>query len=134
MRATLPAGDFPFELDSGSGSVNLTFSSGLDSNMRINSGSGSVRITVAGQSNLTIEVDSGSGSVNFELPDGVGLRLVVRDSGSGSVNPHPDMDLVDDLNDDDRDIGIWETPGYDNEEYQIEIIFDDAGSGSINLQ
>ena len=134
VRATLPAGDYPFELDSGSGSVNLTFTSGLDSNMRIETGSGSVRIIFGDQSNLSIEVDSGSGSVTFELPDGVGLRLVVRDSGSGSVSPHPDMDLVDDLGDDDDDVGIWETPGYDSEEYQIEIVFGDAGSGSINLR
>jgi hypothetical protein len=87
-----------------------------------------------GRTNATLKVDSGSGSVTFVLPDGVGLRLVVRDNGSGSVNPRADMDLVDDLNDDDDDVGIWETPGYDQADYQIEIIFDDAGSGSINLR
>jgi hypothetical protein len=134
VEAVLPSGEYPFRLDSGSGSVDLSFSEGLDSSMRIDTGSGSIRISLEGSTNATLEVDSGSGSVTFTLPDGVGLRLVVRDSGSGSVNPRSDMDLVDDLNDDDRDVGIWETPGYDDEEYQIEIIFDDAGSGSINLR
>jgi hypothetical protein len=134
VEAFLPSGEYPFELDSGSGSVSLDLPAGLESTMRLSSGSGSLRVTADGGSNLTIEVDSGSGSVSFELPDGVGLRLVVRDSASGSVNPHGDMVLVDDLGDDDNDVGIWETPGYDDEEYQIEIIFDDAGSGSINLR
>lgn len=134
VEAVLPPGDYPFELDSGSGSVSLSFSEGLESNMRIETGSGSVRISLDGQSNATLQVDSGSGSVTFILPDDVGLRLVVRDGGSGSVNPRSDMDLVDDLHDDDDDVGIWETAGYDQAEYQIEIIFDDAGSGSINLR
>jgi hypothetical protein len=134
VEAVLPSGEYPFELDSGSGSVNLSFSEGLESSMRIETGSGSVRISLEGRTNATIEVDSGSGSVTFILPDDVGLRLVVRDGGSGSVNPRADMDLADDLNDDDDDVGIWETPGYDQADYQIEIIIDDAGSGSINLR
>lgn len=134
IEAVLPPGEYPFRLDSGSGSINLSFSEGLDSDMRIDTGSGSIRISLEGQTNATLEVDSGSGSVTFILPDGVGLRLVVRDSASGSVNPRADMDLVDDLNDDDDDVGIWETPGYDEAEYQIEIVFDDAGSGSISLR
>jgi hypothetical protein len=134
VEAMLPPGAYPFELDSGSGSVNLSFLEGLQSEMRIETGSGSVRISLEGRTNATLEVDTGSGSVTFILPDGVGLRLVVRDDGSGSVNPRADMDLVDDLHDDDDDVGIWETPGYDQAAYQIEIIIEDAGSGSINLR
>jgi len=40
---------------------------------------------------------------------------------------------VDDLGDDDKDSGIWESEGYDDALHRVEITFD-PGSGSFRLR
>ena len=82
---------------------------------------------------MEARIEGGSGSLDINVPKDVGVRLVIRDGGSGSVNVPLSYDLIDDMDDKDRDTGIWETEGYDNALHKIEITFD-PGSGSFNLR
>ncbi len=78
-------------------------------------------------------IEGGSGSIRIDVDGDVGVRVVIRDDGSGSVRVPSSYDLVDDLDDDERDTGIWESDNYNNTAHTVEITFD-PGSGSFTLR
>jgi hypothetical protein len=120
-------------IDGGSGSFDIEFESGAEVRAEMDVGSGSFDIVIGSSADLDLRIEGGSGSVNIDVPGDVGVRVVVRDGGSGSVNVPGSYLLVDDMSDNDRDTGIWETDGYSSAVHQVEITFD-PGSGSFNLR
>jgi hypothetical protein len=82
---------------------------------------------------MTLSLDGGSGSIFIDLPDDVGVRLIVDDRGSGGVRLPANLDLVDDHGDDDRDTGTWESENFDDAAARIEISFD-PGSGTLTIR
>lgn len=123
-----------FSLDSGSGSSNIRLAaSDRAYNVDINSGSGSVTLVLPAATSLTARINSGSGSVNIDLPSGdVALRVEVQNGGSGSINlPNALTRTVGRSGDDE---GVWESAGYTSAQNKINIIFEDVGSGSINVR
>lgn len=132
---TIPAGleQYDVVIDGGSGSFDVIIQDEADLVMVIDVGSGSFDIDIGSDTNVEAQIDGGSGSVEINLPGDVGVRLVVRDRGSGNVRVPGNYNMVDDMDDNDSDTGIWESPGYDDAAYRIEIRFD-PGSGSLTLR
>ena len=132
---TLPAStpQYIVEIDSGSGSFDIELEAGADIAAVIEIGSGSFEFEIGSGSDVDARIDGGSGSVNVDVPNDVGVQVVIRDSGSGSIHIPGDYRLVDDMGDDDRDTGIWESEGFSSALHQIEIDFD-PGSGSFTLR
>jgi hypothetical protein len=100
--------------------------------VEIQSGSGSVNLTLPKDTNLKLTLDSGSGSVNVTLPSGTALSIEVLDEGSGSLNLP--SGLVKANGNADVSLGIWKTEGYDTAVHKIQIVILSRGSGSVNIQ
>jgi hypothetical protein len=124
---------FPVYVDGGSGSFDIQIEDGANLDADFDVGSGSFDVIVGSRVSMELTLDGGSGSIFIDLSDDAGVRVVVDDRGSGGVRLPADYDLVDDMNDDDRDTGIWETDDYDEARYQIEIRFD-PGSGTLTVR
>ena len=132
---TLPAraSSYTANIDGGSGSFDIEIEDDAKIDFAIDVGSGSFNIVIGNSSNIEAQIDGGSGSLTINVPKNVGVRVVIRDSGSCSVHIPGNYTLVDDLGDDDRDIGIWESDGYNDALHRVEITFD-PGSGSFRLR
>jgi hypothetical protein len=134
-KVSLPASSSAYDvnIDGGSGSFNVEVERGAEIDATIDVGSGSWDIVVGEDVAGTLDISGGSGSTKIDVDGDVGVRVVVRDGGSGSVRVPGSYDLVDDLNDDDRDTGIWESDNYDSAAHTVEITFD-PGSGSFTVR
>ncbi len=132
---SIPASSSAYEvnIDGGSGSFDVEVERGAEIDATIDVGSGSWDIIVGEGVEGSFDINGGSGSTEIDLDGDLGVRVVVRDGGSGSVRVPGSYDLVDDLDDDDRDTGIWESDNYDSATYKIEIRFD-PGSGSFTVR
>jgi hypothetical protein len=119
-------------VESGSGSIQVTLPESQGSyEANFDSGSGSLSVQIPQNAALSMMVESGSGSVNVDVPDDAALRIEVQNSGSGSVNLPSGLEQVEEGDGDEE--GVWETADYDAAESQIELIFEDVGSGSVNV-
>jgi hypothetical protein len=132
---TLPESSslYSANIDGGSGSFDIEFESGAEVRAEMDIGSGSFDIVIGSSADLDMRIDGGSGSITIDAPGDVGVRVVIRDRGSGSVRVPGSYLLVDDMGDDDRDTGIWETDGFGSAAHHVEITFD-PGSGSLTLR
>ncbi len=132
---SLPASSSAYDvnIDGGSGSFDVDIERGADIDATINVGSGSWDVNIGEDVYAEIDIDGGSGSISIDIDRDVGVRVVIRDDGSGSVRVPSSYDLADDLDDDERDTGIWESDNYDSASHTVEIIFD-PGSGSFTLR
>jgi hypothetical protein len=128
----LPTQDesFPVRMDTGSGAIDILTSSGAQFDLDLNSGSGSIHIEISPAANATLELNSGSGSVNIDVPAGAAVRVEVRADGSGGLNVGGDLEQVRG----DEDTGVWETPGFEDAQDQILIVFAGRGSGSVTVR
>jgi hypothetical protein len=120
-------------IDGGSGSFDIEFESGAEVRAVMDIGSGSFDVVIGSSADVEARIDGGSGSINIDVPGDVGVRIVVSSRGSGSVSVPSSYRLVDDMGDNDRDTGIWETEGYNSAAHRVEITYD-PGSGSFNLR
>jgi hypothetical protein len=132
---TLPESSSRYDanIDGGSGGFDIEFESGAEVRVEMDVGSGSFDIVIGSSADIEARIEGGSGSLNIDVPQDVGVRVVIRDGGSGSVNVPASFLLVDDMGDDDRDTGIWETDGYSSAAHRVEITFDPA-SGSFTVR
>jgi hypothetical protein len=132
---TLPesSSQYSANIDGGSGSFDIEFESGAEVRAEMSVGSGSFDIVIGSSADLDARIDGGSGSITIDVPGDVGVRVVIRDGGSGSVRVPGSYLLVDDMGDTDGDTGIWETDGYSSAAHRVEITFD-PGSGSFTLR
>ncbi len=90
-----------------------------------------MQVKLPEQTNLTLHLNSGSGSVHLNLPNNAGVRLEVRNHGSGSVNYPSSFDQISSSGEKE---GVWQSLGYDSAVYKLKIICDDLGSGSFTLR
>ena len=133
VRANLPAAErhYDAQVDGGSGSCTLNLADGAAVSLDADAGSGKITIEIGDQSDVSLRLDGGSGSISIGVPAHAAVRVDVRDGGSGSVHVLSNMERTR-RGDDDK--GMWETPGFEDAAYQIEIIVDDLGSGSITVR
>jgi hypothetical protein len=120
-------------IDGGSGSFDIEFESGAEALAMMSVGSGSFDVVIGSSADVEARIDGGSGSITIDVPGDVGVRVVIRARGSGSVSVPSSYWLVDDMGDNDRDTGIWETEGFSSAPHRVEITFD-PGSGSFTLR
>jgi hypothetical protein len=134
-RLVLPAStdSYNVRLDGGSGSSTVEVAGGAKIDAKIDVNSGSFKLTFDGDAEADLDIDGGSGSTRINVPDGAGVRIIVRDNGSGSVRVPEGYTLVSEGGDDDDDTGTWESDNYDDAEYVIEIKYE-GGSGSFTLR
>ncbi len=123
--------DVRIDGDSGSFTVEIVDGAVLDAKIDVDSGS--LKISFDGEAEAELDIGGGSGSTTITVPGGTGVRLVVRDSGSGSVRVPDGYTLVSGDSDDDGDTGTWESENYDDSDVDIEITFD-GSSGSFTLR
>jgi hypothetical protein len=135
VKLALPSSvsKYDMEIDGGSGSFDIEIEAGADIDAIMDVGSGSFTIEIGSGADVDMNVDGGSGSITFNVPNDVGVRVDVRDKGSGSVRVPNSYELVDDYGDDDRDTGIWESDDFNTAAHRVEILFD-PGSGSFTLR
>jgi hypothetical protein len=135
VEATLPDSSqtYTAKIDGGSGSFRIEVAEGASIEAQMDVGSGSFNVTFGSAIDFEAEVEGGSGSFSARIANGIGVRIIVRDRGSGSVNVPNSYIMVDDMGDNDRDTGIWETEGYSSAAHKVEITFD-PGSGSFNIR
>jgi hypothetical protein len=119
-------------VDGGSGSFDVQIEDDASLMANVDVGSGSFDIIVGSGVAMQLSLDGGSGSIFIDLPESAGVRIVVEDRGSGGVRLPGNYDLIDNLDDDDGDTGIWETDGFDDARTQIEIHFN-PGSGTLTI-
>jgi hypothetical protein len=134
-RLMLPSSteSYDVRLNSASGSFTVEVAQGAEIEANIEVSSGSFKLTFEGEAAAKLTVDGGSGSTTIDVPEGAGVRLVVRNSGSGSVRVPNGYTLVSDGGDNDDDTGTWESEGYADAELRIQITYD-GGSGSFTLR
>jgi hypothetical protein len=134
-RLVLPASpdSYDVRLDCESGSFTVEIADGAMIDAKVDVDSGSFKITFSGDAEADLDIDGDSGSTTIIVPDDAGVRLIIRDSGSGSVTVPGGYTLVSEGGDDDEDTGTWESDDYDDAEYRIEIKFE-GGSGSFTLR
>jgi hypothetical protein len=132
---TIPASSSAYDvnINGGSGSFDVEVERGAEIDGTFDVGSGSWDVVIDSDVDGKLVFDGGSGSLKVDVDGDVGVRVVVRDGGSGSVRIPGDYDLVDDLDDNDRDTGIWESDNYNSASHTIEIRFD-PGSGSFTVR
>jgi hypothetical protein len=132
---TLPesSSQYSANIDGGSGDFEIEFESGAEVRAVMDVGSGNLDIVIGSSADLDMRIDGGSGDITIDVPGDVGVRIVIRDRGSGSVRVPASYLLVDDIGDDDRDTGIWETDGFSSTAHRVEITFD-PGSGDFRLR
>jgi len=127
------ASEYSAVVDGGSGSFDIEIEDNAKIDFSIDVDSGSFNILIGDRANIEARIDGGSGSLTIDVPKDIGVRVIIRDSGSGSVDLPGSYTLVDDLGEDDRDIGIWESDGYDDALHRVEVTFDPS-SGSFTLK
>jgi hypothetical protein len=132
---SVPASSSSYDvnMDGGSGSFDVRVERGADIDATLSVGSGSWDVQIGSDVDAMLDIDGGSGSVTIRIDGDVGVRVVVRDGGSGNVRVPGSFDLVDDMDDNDDDTGVWESDNYDNATHTVEIAFD-PGSGSFSIR
>ncbi len=131
LRISLPnGGDHQMILEGGSGSYNLTVDAPTTLNLNLDTASGSGYIKLAENTSADIMLDGGSGSTKIVLEGNPGIRLIVENRGSGSVQLPSGLTRT--VYGDDEEEGTWESANFDSAEQQI-IIRADLASGSFTL-
>ncbi len=132
---TLPGAGRPYSayIDVSSGSFQIDIPTGAQVDIEVDGGSGSLDMAIAEVASVNASIDGGSGSITFDVPDQAAVRVIVLDSGSGSVNLSG-LRQVDNGGDNDDDTGTWETAGFSNSPNPIILIFEDLGSGSVTVR
>lgn len=116
--------------DLGSGASDFSLpQSNQDMAFDLNSGSGSVNMSLPSSTNVTLKIQSGSGALNVALPANAAVRIEVMNGGSGSLNL-PGTLIPTSGN---SDSGTWQSAGYDQATERILIQILDRGSGSISI-
>jgi hypothetical protein len=116
--------------DLGSGSSVFSFpQSDQEITANVNSGSGSVDISLPEKTDITLRLQSASGALNITLPTGSAVQVEVMDSGSGGLSLPDSLSLISG----DKDSGTWQSAGYAKATTKIEIKNLDRGSGSISI-
>ena len=121
-----------FAIVGGSGSIHLTLPESQTAySAELESGSGSLEATLPQTTPLTITLSGGSGSQNIIVPLAAPLRVEVRDSGSGSIHLPDYLKQISGSKENDE--GVWESENYTSAENPILIIVEDHGSGSLRI-
>ncbi len=113
-------------LDSANGSMVAGLPDG-DYDGRINSGNGTLRVTFPAAGRQDIEVDGGNGGLTFLLPEDTPARIEF-DKGNGSISVDERFELISG----DRDRGVYETDDYSESRDGL-LIRVETGNGALRV-
>jgi hypothetical protein len=136
VKVSLPAGPekYTARLSGGSGGLNVSVAQGARAALDLRSGSGGMTASFGKDATIDARLNTGSGGATISLPAGAAARVEVRDSSSGGVHMPAGMKLVDDLRDNDKDTGVWETANFAAADSKISLIVTDLGSGGLTIR
>ncbi|TAK13605.1 MAG: hypothetical protein EPO32_04750 [Anaerolineae bacterium] len=133
LTALLPGGEYPVELNAGSGSLTVTFAPDAVIDLSGNIGSGRISLTLGAGVSGSIELDAGSGNINITLPQGVGVQ-VIGETGSGNIRLPDGFVRVDGTEQPGPgDKGTWQTAGFDDAVLKLYLELS-VGSGNVTLE
>ncbi len=122
-----------FRFDGGTGSSTIILPASAEGyDTYIESGTGSMEIVFPAESNLTVRLDSGTGSLLLDIPEGADVLIQVLNGGTGSLNLPDRISKVSGK--EGRDEGVYQTAGFEDAVYQLVIIIEDMGTGSITVR
>jgi len=119
------------KIKGGSGPLEIEMGTNTETSLEIDGSSGPNAIFVGANSTVKLVLDGGSGSSAIDIPDGMPLRVEVRDGGSGSLDLPSWVSRVS--GDEGEDEGVWETSDYAAAEDRVTITLN-IGSGSVHLR
>jgi len=122
--------DVPFDLDvdAGTGRSELDLSGVQLDQLRYDGGTGA-SIIILPVSPEGYDTHSGNGSVTLDVPEDAAVKLQVLDGGTGDLKL-PDW-IYKVSGQEGRDEGVYQTDGFDDAAYQLNIIIEDIGTGNI---
>ncbi len=132
FEISLPAGEYPVKLGSGSGGITIYTAEGSILDMKAEVGSGRIMLTLAEDTAGEVILGSGSGDITVVIPEGVAIQLD-GSTGSGSVRLPDEFELVSGGGEFSGAKGVWQTPGFEQAEQQVLIRFD-IGSGNLRVE
>ncbi len=131
LTITLPAGHYPTNLDTGSGSLKIDTEEGIVFDLEADVGSGRIVLDLSEEVSGYLDLSSGSGSITITIPESVGVRIS-GSTGSGSISvPSNFINIFGSDSVGPSESGTWESENFDRAEYQIEL---DVSVGSGNLR
>ena len=98
----------------------------------INGGVGEVLVVIADGAEIDLRVDGGVGRIVIDVPDNAGVE-VNADLGVGNIDVPGDYNLTSGGTQMIGSSGTWESPNFDEADYQIEIHFD-GGVGNLVIK
>lgn len=98
----------------------------------IEGSTGNLDLVLPAESNLTIRLDGSTGKITLDIPEGAAVQVKVLDGGTGDLQTPERFEKVSGL--DGRDEGIYETPGFENADYQLVVIVENISTGHIILK
>lgn len=120
------------KIDAASGSLSVVLpKTGSHYLADINGASGSITMSLP-CTDSELRLDGASGSQTINVPQGCALRVVMQDTGSGSVNLPSNLSQVGG-NSGRRQTGTWETTNYASSKPALLITITSLGSGSIDI-
>ncbi len=120
------------KIDAASGSLSVVLpKTNIHYLVDINGASGSITIAVP-CTDTELRLDGASGSQSINVPQGCALRVVVQNTGSGSVNLPTNLTQVGGSSGR-RQQGAWETTNFASAKPGLLITITSVGSGSINI-
>lgn len=130
LTVRLPAGDYASDLGAGSGTITVTTARDSSIDLEAGVGSGRIIVNISEGSRGELDLISGSGSITINFPVSIGVKLTGT-TGSGSVRvPSGFIRTSGSDSPGSSKSGTWESPNFDQAEYQITIVFG-VGSGNI---
>jgi len=122
-----------FRYDASMGSSTIILPAAADGyDTHIECSTGSMEIVFPAESNLTVRLDGSTGRILLDVPEGAPVKVQVIDGGTGSLQLPADMVKVSGR--EGKDEGVYQTPGFEGAAYQLVIIIEDIGTGSIVLR
>jgi hypothetical protein len=122
---------FRYDASTGSSTIILPASTeGYDTH--IDCSTGSMQIVFPAESNLTARLDGSTGRIVLDVPESAAVQVDVKDGGTGALRLPADMVKVS--GGENGDEGVYQTPNFESAAYQLVIIIEDIGTGSIEVR
>lgn len=122
---------FRYDASTGSSTIILPASTeGYDTH--IDCSTGSMQIVFPAESNLTARLDGSTGRIVLDVPESAAVQVDVKDGGTGALRLPADMVKVS--GGENGDEGVYQTPNFESATYQLVIIIEDIGTGSIEVR
>lgn len=127
--------DLPLALnvEGGAGSFELNLADLNITDLHLETGVGAANVTLPQPTeSLTVRINGGIGTVNLTLPAEVPLRIEA-DQGIGGIRVPAGLERLSGTDNIPNSGGVWESPGFDEADIRVTILYD-GGIGGLTVQ